>query len=72
MDEVEDKSVPANTVTTWRVAQPKRGTTHLLARTSGCTGGVTAVDMLAKPNVSFEAIVKFPARDDRSSVEMLF
>ena len=24
-------------------------------RTSGCTGGVTAVDLLAKPNVSFDA-----------------
>jgi len=24
-------------------------------RTSGCTGGVTAVDLLTKPNVSFEA-----------------
>ena len=24
-------------------------------RTSGCTGGVTAVDLLARPNVSFEA-----------------
>src|SRR5215203_5611787 len=23
-------------------------------RTSGCTGGVTAVDLLAKPNISFE------------------
>jgi FdhD protein len=32
---------PAEQPTSWR-------------RTSGCTGGVTAVDLLAKPNVSFE------------------
>jgi FdhD protein len=32
---------PAEQPTNWR-------------RTSGCTGGVTAVDLLAKPNVSFD------------------
>jgi FdhD protein len=33
---------PAEQPTSWR-------------RTSGCTGGITAVDLLAKPNVSFDA-----------------
>ena len=42
-------------------------------RTSGCTGGVTAVDLLAKPNVSFEAD-RFTLQPEAVGklVEMLF
>ena len=42
-------------------------------RTSGCTGGVTAVDLLAKPNVSFSDVqVNFPPETIGNLVEMLF
>jgi len=42
-------------------------------RTSGCTGGVTAVDLLAKPNVSFENDKSnFPPEKIGHLVEMLF
>jgi FdhD protein len=42
-------------------------------RTSGCTGGITAVDLLAKPNVSFEGD-KFKVGPEAIGrlVEMLF
>jgi FdhD protein len=42
-------------------------------RTSGCTGGVTAVDLLAKPNVSFDSD-QFKVQPDAIGqlVEMLF
>ena len=42
-------------------------------RTSGCTGGVTAVDLLAKPNVSFESD-QFKVQPEAIGklVEMLF
>ncbi len=53
MNEVEDVRVceHGDNVDVWlnrSVEQPKSW-----RRTSGCTGGVTAVDLLAKPNVSF-------------------
>src|SRR4030095_8989431 len=42
-------------------------------RTSGCTGGVTAVDLLAKPNVSFSATTfRFGPEAVGRLVEMLF
>jgi len=54
MDEVEDMRVceHGDNVDVWlnrTVEQPASW-----RRTSGCTGGVTAVDLLAKPNVSFD------------------
>lgn len=54
MDEVENVHVceHGDNVDVWlnhNVEQPESW-----RRTSGCTGGVTAVDLLAKPNVSFE------------------
>jgi len=51
---------PAEQPTSWR-------------RTSGCTGGVTAVDLLAKPNVSFSADrLKVQPEAVGRLVEMLF
>jgi FdhD protein len=55
MDEVEDVRVceHGDNVDVWlnrSVEQPKSW-----RRTSGCTGGITAVDLLARPNVSFES-----------------
>ena len=51
---------PAEQPTSWR-------------RTSGCTGGITAVDLLAKPNVSFDAN-RFTVQPEAVGklVEMLF
>jgi len=54
MDEVEDVRVceHGDNVDVWlnrNVDQPKSW-----RRTSGCTGGVTAVDLLARPDVSFD------------------
>ena len=54
MDEVEDVRVceHGDNVDVWlnrTVEQPKSW-----RRTSGCTGGVTAVDLLARPDVSFD------------------
>ena len=73
MDEVADARVcehgdnvdvwlnhPAEQPTSWR-------------RTSGCTGGVTAVDLLAKPNISFNGNQpKVPPEAIGRLVEMLF
>jgi FdhD protein len=51
---------PAQQPTSWR-------------RTSGCTGGVTAVDLLAKPNISFNGNQpKIPPEAIGHLVEMLF
>ncbi len=51
---------PAEQPTSWR-------------RTSGCTGGVTAVDLLAKPNVSFSSDrLKVQPEAVGRLVEMLF
>ena len=73
MDEVEDVRVceHGDNVDVWlnrTVEQPKSW-----RRTSGCTGGITAVDMLARPNVSFDGDQpKFPPEAIGHLVEMLF
>jgi len=53
MDEVEDVRVceHGDNVDVWLNRSVEQPTSW--RRTSGCTGGVTAVDALAKPNVSF-------------------
>ena len=73
MDEVEDVRVceHGDNVDVWlnrNVEQPKSW-----RRTSGCTGGVTAVDLLAKPDVSFDGN-RFEVPPDAigNLVEMLF
>lgn len=73
MDEVEDVRVceHGDNVDVWlnrTVEQPKSW-----RRTSGCTGGVTAVDMLARPNVSFDVDQpKVPPEAIGHLVELLF
>lgn len=73
MDEVEDARVceHGDNVDVWldhNVEQPASW-----RRTSGCTGGVTAVDLLAKPNISFgDNHVSFPPETIGHLVEMLF
>jgi len=54
MDEVSDVRVceHGDNVDVWLNHAAKQPTSW--RRTSGCTGGVTAVDLLAKPNVSFD------------------
>jgi FdhD protein len=54
MDEVEDVRVceHGDNVDVWLNRTVEQPTSW--RRTSGCTGGMTAVDLLAKPNVSFE------------------
>ena len=53
MNEVEDVRVceHGDNVDVWLNRSVEQPTSW--RRTSGCTGGVTAVDLLAKPNVSF-------------------
>lgn len=53
MEEVEDARVceHGDNVDVWLNRSVEQPTSW--RRTSGCTGGVTAVDLLAKPNVSF-------------------
>ncbi|MEP7136533.1 MAG: formate dehydrogenase accessory sulfurtransferase FdhD [Chloroflexota bacterium] len=55
MDEVSDVRVceHGDNVDVWLNHAAEQPTNW--RRTSGCTGGVTAVDLLAKPNVSFSA-----------------
>ena len=73
MDEVEDVRVceHGDNVDIWlnhRVEQPQSW-----RRTSGCTGGVTAVDALARVDVSFNGDQpKFPPEAIGHLVEMLF
>lgn len=73
MDEVEDVRVceHGDNVDVWlthAVEQPASW-----RRTSGCTGGVTAVDLLAKPNISFNGNQpKVPPEAIGKLVEMLF
>jgi len=73
MDEVEDVRVceHGDNVDVWlnrSVEQPKSW-----RRTSGCTGGVTAVDLLARPNISFDGDKpKVPPEAIGHLVEMLF
>jgi FdhD protein len=54
MEDVADVRVceHGDNVDVWLNHQAEQPTSW--RRTSGCTGGVTAVDLLAKPNVSFE------------------
>jgi FdhD protein len=54
MDEVEDVRVceHGDNVDVWLSHAAEQPASW--RRTSGCTGGVTAVDLLAKPNVSFD------------------
>ena len=73
MDEVEDVRVceHGDNVDVWLSRSVEQPTSW--RRTSGCTGGVTAVDMLAKPNVSFESDKStFPPETIGHLVEMLF
>lgn len=73
MDEVEDVRVceHGDNVDVWlnrSVVQPKSW-----RRTSGCTGGVTAVDLLARPDISFDGDQpKVPPEAIGQLVEMLF
>jgi len=73
MDEVEDVRVceHGDNVDVWlnrTVEQPKSW-----RRTSGCTGGVTAVDLLARPNVSFNGEQpRVPPEAIGHLVELLF
>ena len=73
MDEVEDVRVceHGDNVDVWldrSVEQPKSW-----RRTSGCTGGVTAVDLLARPNISFDGDQpKVPPETIGHLVELLF
>jgi len=73
MDEVADVKVceHGDNVDVWlthAVEQPKSW-----RRTSGCTGGVTAVDLLAKPNVSLHgADPEFKPEEIERFIEMLF
>ena len=73
MDEVEDARVceHGDNVDVWLNRSVEQPTSW--RRTSGCTGGVTAVDLLAKPNVNFGAD-RFEIQPDAIGklVEMLF
>lgn len=73
MDEVEDARVceHGDNVDVWLNHTAEQPTSW--RRTSGCTGGVTAVDLLAKPNVSLNGN-RFQVKPDAIGqlVEMLF
>jgi FdhD protein len=73
MDEVIDVRVceHGDNVDVWLDHDAQQPTSW--RRTSGCTGGVTAVDLLAKPNVSFDSD-QFKVQPDAIGqlVEMLF
>lgn len=73
MEDVADVRVceHGDNVDVWLNHQAEQPTSW--RRTSGCTGGVTAVDLLAKPNVSFEES-RFSVRPEAVGrlVEMLF
>jgi FdhD protein len=73
MKEVEDVRVceHGDNVDVWLDHEAKQPTSW--RRTSGCTGGVTAVDLLAKPNVSLAANrLKVTPQAIGRLVEMLF
>ncbi len=73
MEEVEDVRLceHGDNIDVWLNRNVEQPTSW--RRTSGCTGGVTAVDMLAKPNVSFESdTTNFPPETIGHLVEMLF
>ena len=73
MDEVEDARVceHGDNVDVWLTHTAEQPTSW--RRTSGCTGGVTAVDLLAKPNVSLNGnSLKVQPEAIGHLVEMLF
>jgi FdhD protein len=73
MDEVFDVRVckHGDNVDVWLNHEAEQPTSW--RRTSGCTGGVTAVDLLAKPNVSFDSNqLKVEPEAVGRLVEMLF
>lgn len=73
MDEVEDVRVceHGDNVDVWLTHTAEQPTSW--RRTSGCTGGVTAVDLLAKPNVSLNGnSLKVQPEAIGKLVEMLF
>ena len=73
MSEVEDARVceHGDNVDVWLNHEAKQPTSW--RRTSGCTGGVTAVDLLAKPNVSLNGdSLKVQPEAIGHLVEMLF
>ena len=73
MDEVSDVRVceHGDNVDVWLNHAAEQPTSW--RRTSGCTGGVTAVDLLAKPNVSFDRdSLKLSPDAIGNLVEMLF
>jgi len=73
MDDVEDVRVcqHGDNVDVWLNRKAEQPTSW--RRTSGCTGGVTAVDLLARPNVSFYGS-RFEIQPDAIGklVELLF
>ena len=73
MDEVEDVRVceHGDNVDVWLNRSVEQPTSW--RRTSGCTGGITAVDLLAKPNVNFGGNrLKVQPEAIGGLVEMLF
>lgn len=73
MDEVADVKVceHGDNVDVWLNHAAEQPTSW--RRTSGCTGGVTAVDLLAKPGVSLHgADSKFQPEEIERFIEMLF
>ncbi|MGH8245672.1 MAG: formate dehydrogenase accessory sulfurtransferase FdhD [Gammaproteobacteria bacterium] len=73
MDEVADVRVceHGDNVDVWLDRSVEQPTSW--RRTSGCTGGVTAVDLLAKPNISFDGTRPRVAPEAVGAlVEMLF
>ena len=73
MDEVSDVRVceHGDNVDIWLNHSAEQPTSW--RRTSGCTGGVTAVDLLAKPNVSFDGNnLQLSPEAIGSLVDMLF
>jgi len=73
MDEVADVRVceHGDNVDVWLNRSVEQPTSW--RRTSGCTGGVTAVDLLAKPNISFDGTrPRVPPEAVGKLVEMLF
>jgi FdhD protein len=73
MDEVSDVRVceHGDNVDVWLNHVAQQPTSW--RRTSGCTGGVTGVDLLANPNISFNGnMPKVPPETIMKLVEMLF
>src|SRR5512141_2013037 len=72
MEEVEDVRVceHGDNVDVWLNHSVEQPTSW--RRTSGCTGGITAVDLLAKPNVSFDSgKPQMDAQDIEAQIDLL-